>query len=133
MKIFNKKILANVLVTLMICLPTISLAKEWTDNFFPIIQCGVERPCDFNDAVDTVARVVNWFISIAASIGAATLAYAGIQILMSPGNASKITEARTMITKTLFGLFWLLAAWVVVYTLVNTFVDDKIDALKFLK
>jgi hypothetical protein len=133
MKIFNKKILANILMAFIICLPTVSFAKEWTDNFFPIIQCGSEKPCDFSDAVDTVARVINWFISIAASLGAATLAYAGIQILMNPGNAGKISEARTMFNKTLFGLFWLLAAWVVIYTLVNTFVDDKIGALRFLK
>jgi len=120
-------------VAFIICLPSISFAKVWTENFFPIIQCKNLDSCTFDDAVGVVNRMINWFISIAATLGAVNLAYCGIRILLNPGSESEITDSKKMFWKTLWGLFWLLAAWVIVYTIVNTFVDGKTDALRFLK
>ena len=111
--------------------PGVSHAES---KFWPIIQCGTGADaCDFADAISTVNRIVNWFVAIAASLGALTLAYAGAQILMNPGNASKLEDAKKMFSKTLWGLFWLLAAWLIIYALVDRFVDPNIKALRFLK
>ncbi|MFA6430304.1 MAG: hypothetical protein WC229_02530 [Candidatus Paceibacterota bacterium] len=136
MKNHSKKIFIILLFLTFLVLPFISCpgVSHAESKFWPIIQCGTgSDACDFADAISTVNRIVNWFVAIAASLGALTLAYAGAQILMNPGNASKLEDAKKMFSKTLWGLFWLLAAWLVVYALVDRFVDPSIKALRFLK
>lgn len=134
---FNyKKVLIYLFIPILLLLfiivfPGVSSAEN---KFWPIINCGAaEDPCNFSDAIDTVNRIINWFVAIAASLGALTLAYSGAEILMNPGNVGKLQEAKVMFTKTLWGLFWLLAAWIIVYAIVSRFVPSGINALRFLE
>jgi hypothetical protein len=122
----------------IITFPQVSSAAK--KDFLPIIQCGNEIdktgkpvPCTFLDAIETFNRVVNWFVSIAATLGALTLAYAGAMMLLNPGNTGKLEEAKEMFKKTMIGLIWILVAWIIVYSLVNRFLDSDINAARFLK
>jgi di/tricarboxylate transporter len=109
----------------------VNTPKE-TSSRFHVVQCKTD-PCTFEDAIEIINRLVNWFVSIAATIGAITVAYAGAQILLNPGNAGKLEDAKKMFYKTLIGLFWLLAAWLVIYTIIDKFVSPSTNALRFLK
>jgi hypothetical protein len=120
-----------------ITFPQVSSAAK--SDFLPIIQCGNEIkdgkpvPCTFLNAIETFNRVVNWFVSIAATLGSLTLAYAGAMMLLNPGNTGKLEEAKEMFKKTMIGLIWILVAWIIVYSLVNRFLDSDINAARFLK
>jgi len=132
MKINYKKVFANILFFAIFLLPMVTFGAS-----FHIVTCdGSEKnPCDFAAAIAMINRIVNWFVTIAASIGALSLAYAGGQILLHPGNTGKITEARAMMSKIIWGLVWLVGGWLIVYTVIRALTGDNLGsgALRFLK
>ncbi len=143
MKIFNKKIItSSIIVSFVFVLFTVffpQISNAGKEDFLPIIQCGNEIkdgkvvPCTFVDAIETFNRIVNWFVSIAATLGALTLAYAGAMMLLNPGNTSKLEEAKEMFKKTMIGLIWLLVAWIIVFSVADRFIDPNIKATRFLE
>jgi hypothetical protein len=116
--------------------PTKNNLNSIKGKFLPIIQCGQgesSTPCTFLDAIETFNRIVNWFVSIAAALGALTMAYAGAMMLLNPGNTGKLEEAKEMFKKTMIGLIWLLVAWIIVFSVADRFIDPNIKATRFLK
>lgn len=121
---------------------TISLIKESTkeasysdpNKWLPLIQCGGvgQHSCNFTEMANTVNRVINWFISMSAVVAAITFAIAGAKMLMNPENPGKREEAIEMFKKTVIGLIIVLAAWLIVKTVVGNFVDPDINALRYL-
>lgn len=131
MKISNIKKTSFILTLSIVLVPVCAFAAN---DFWPIVQCdGVSKVCDFNAFVDMINRIINWFISIASSVAALTMAYAGAQILLNPGNSGKIEDAKKMFSKAVWGLVWLLGAWLIVHAVVSMIPDSQGDPLRFLK
>lgn len=88
-----------------------------------LITCdGVDVPCTFEKLLLMINRVINFFIYIIAGpIIALTFAYAGFLMVTSGGNPSKKDEAKGIMGKAIIGFVLLLAAWLIVKTVLVVF------------
>ncbi len=88
-----------------------------------LITCdGVDTECNFEKLILMINRVINFFIYIIAGpIIALSFAYAGFLMVTSGGNPSKKDEAKSIVGKALVGFIFLLAAWLIVKTILVVF------------
>ncbi|MEI6528749.1 MAG: pilin [bacterium] len=140
------KILASTL-TLLIVLSVASpfLAKaEDGSAFLPLIQCGntltknadgALKTCDFTDFVATIGRIINWISAMAMTISTIVLIYGGFLYMTSGDSAGDRTKANNMMWNVIKGYVIILAAWLVVKTLLVTLTGatsgDKNGILRF--
>jgi len=114
--------------------------------FLPLIVWAVDDPCassnglipsdecikanGFSAFSTMINTIINWFISISATVAAITFSIAGAQMLLNPDNPGKRQDAIEMFKKTVIGLLIILGAWLVIHTVISTLVkSDK--ALRF--
>lgn len=73
------------------------------------------RPVDGNLAVDTLfARLIGWFLAIAAIVAFVMLIWYGIQYLTAGGDDAKATGARKGIVNAVIGIIVIIAAYVLI-------------------
>ena len=82
--------------------------------------------CQACDLVKLGNNVISFLISIAAIIGAIMFAVAGFKMVISAGNESEVSAAKELMTNVVIGFVILLAAWLIVDTVMKTFVGDKL-------
>ena len=85
-------------------------------------QSGVEVPCDsFSQLITAVKNITNFaVVNIALPFSVIIIAYAGFIYIKSGDNAGERKKANDMFVKVLWGIFWVLAAWVVVNLIMTT-------------
>lgn len=86
--------------------------------------------CDFAALIELVRRLINFLVIISTFLATAVFAYAGFLLLTSGGNESAKTKAKDMFFKVLKGYLWILAAWLVVYTIISTLLKSGYSLLK---
>lgn len=120
----NKSI--SILVSLLVLLPSLAFAAG-------LIPSDVEIAANGFGALGTLANnILNWFISISVSVATITAIYAGANILLHPENPDEIKKGKEMLKKTVIGMLIILAAWLVVHTIVSALVSNSSSALRFL-
>ena len=69
---------------------------------------------------------------ISTLVVVALLCYVGFEFLTSRGNVSAWINAKKRLGKVIFGYIWVLAAWLIVYTITSALLDPKttIEILK---
>lgn len=93
----------------------------------PIVPCdGVNVPCDACQLVALGQNILNFFILITISIVTVVFAWAGLTMVMSAGDTGKVSRAKEMFTNALIGLILVLAAWLIVDTLMKVFLGGSI-------
>lgn len=99
-----------------------------------IVGTKINRECGYNDLLQLVNNIINWIIMIAVPVAAGVLAWAGFKY-MTTGISDQKSEAKKMIQKVCIGLVFILAAWLIVSTILNallapnfkTAVDKVVD------
>jgi hypothetical protein len=92
-----------------------------------IVECGAKDDmCQTCDFIQLGNNILRWIIGVMSSVCAIVIVIAGFKMVMAGGNSGAISEARSMITNTLIGFIILLAAWLIVDTVMKTFVGDEI-------
>ena len=112
---------------IVICLvPTITLAQEPVQKFIPCD--GVVEQCDFNKLMELIQNVLNYIVAISFPLAAAVFAYAGFKMMVAGDNANARTEAKKIFMKVAIGFAVILAAWLIVFTILNNLLEPgKID------
>ena len=90
---------------------------------YPPPPTGQSPQCDFYDAMNEVKLLMNYAFIISLPITLIFVTWTGIQILLSQGNPSKIKDAKDRAMKVLIGFIFILAAWLIVYTIVHYFLQ----------
>jgi len=105
------------------------------NNSGGLIPCDgtPEHPCNFSAAVTLINNAIQWFIGISIAIASITFMIAGAQILMNPSNPGKREDAIEMFKKTAIGIIIVLIAWLIVHTILITFVNPNVNATRFLQ
>lgn len=102
-------------LTAFVVLPLFVFAQEG------LVQCdGVTVKCDFVAFVALVNRVITFIIEISIPIAALLFAYAGFLYMNAQGNLGKVSQAHKIFQNVAIGFMIILAAWLIVYTLVST-------------
>jgi len=87
-----------------------------------LIVCdgGANDQCTFNSLITLAIRIINFLTVLSASLAAISFCYAGFLLITSGGDPGARKKAQEIFTKTAIGFAFVLGAWVIVYTLVNT-------------
>lgn len=101
-----------------------ALALIFTLNAEPSLAAGLV-PCDGLDCdmcqlVDLGNNVINWLIGVLMVVFAIIAAWAGFELVVSGGNTSAKESAKSKFTNAFIGLIIVLAAWLIVDTLMRT-------------
>jgi hypothetical protein len=99
--------------------------------FIPEISFAQLVPCNGPDCgtcelVQLGNNILQWLVSIMAVICALIIVFAGFKMVTSAGNSGKISEAKGMMANTLIGFIILLAAWLIVDTVMKMFVNQSV-------
>ncbi len=80
--------------------------------------------CQACNLVELGQNLLTWFIGIMASFIALMFAIGGLKMVMSGGNTESVSKARSIMSSSIIGFFILLAAWLIVDTVMKLFVDE---------
>lgn len=98
-----------------------------------VTDCGsVSSPstgCGWNELLQVVRNVINFVILLAAPCAALAFMWAGVLYFTAAGNESQIKKAHTIFTKVLIGFVIVLSAWLIVWTILNTFANSNVILL----
>ncbi len=91
-----------------------------------IVPCGgtgqtMCRACDF---IAMAQKIMEWFVLVSASIVALMFAFGGMKMVMSAGNTGEVSKGKEMMTNSIIGFIILLAAWLIVNTVLLTVTSD---------
>lgn len=81
--------------------------------------------CDFHYLIVLLNVLIKDLVVLSTLMAGCVFAYAGFLLLTSGGSTNAMTKARDMFTKVLKGYLWILAAWLVVYTITSTLLDPS--------
>lgn len=124
MPIKSKIIIAAIILTVA---PAGVFAHQTAPGYGSFITCdGVENPCDFADLIHLVQHALDWLVMISFSVAIITFSWAGFVLLTSGGNVGKKDKAKKMLWSIVKGFAIILAAWLIVRTIVSVLLQDGI-------
>ncbi len=85
--------------------------------------------CTFQDLIRAVQKFFGIAIPLALAFSVVIIAYAGFDYMISGANPSKRTEANKMFIKVAWGIFFMLAAWLIVNLISNALLNPNIIQL----
>lgn len=95
-------------------------------------QAGGLVPCSGPDcttesAVKLVNNVIGWLISALGVIAVIVMVYAGFKMVMSAGDEGAWTKAKELFTNVIIGIILILAAWLIVDTILKGLTGKGLD------
>jgi hypothetical protein len=124
----------NIFVALLLVIVIVPIFVSAQNSEPPIVsvECGVTQPdgsvnreCGYDDLLQLVNRIINWIIMISVPVAAGVFAWAGIQYMIT-GVADKKAAAKAMLLKVFIGFVAILAAWIIVTTILNALLSQEI-------
>ncbi len=93
-----------------------------------IVNCGGpgQQACNICNLADLAQNILNDAIFIAVFLSAFLFAWAGIKMLMAPASSSQVSSAKNLFNNVLIGFIIILAAWLVINTLMNIMVNRSV-------
>lgn len=80
--------------------------------------------CNACHLVQLGQNVLNFLITLAASVAAIMFAVAGVIYVSAQGDTGKISQAHSIFTNVLIGLVITLSAWLIIDTVMKTLLDE---------
>lgn len=88
------------------------------DPGFQLVPCnGVD--CDFNSLMTLINRVMNFIVYLSIPLAAISISYAGYLYISAYGDTGKIEDAHKIFGSVLKGFAFVLAGWLIVYTIMS--------------
>lgn len=115
-----RRLLPVILASLVISLPLFVFAAD-------LIPCGQEGDtCTFNDLAKLVQAVISFLaFYIAAPLATLAIMYAGFKYLTSMDKPGPREEAKKILQNVLIGFFFVLAAWLIVDTILDVLLKNN--------
>ena len=85
-----------------------------------LVPCEDGTACNACDLITLANSVITWLIGVLTVVFAVLVMVAGLKLVTSGGNPSAKTEAKGMMTNAFIGFVLVLAAWVIIDTLMRT-------------
>ncbi len=90
---------------------------------------GVGGRCDFNAFIVLIKNGIFDLVLISTLIVVFMLIYVGFKLITSQGNTSAYTDAKKIFGNVVKGYLWVLAAWLIVYTITNALLFSNFNFL----
>ncbi|MEK7176892.1 MAG: pilin [Patescibacteria group bacterium] len=96
------------------------LAQSVSAQGFDLIVCdGVTEECTFDHLIELAQNVITALVLLSTFVAVLAFIYSGFLLMTSGGSESRKTQAKGIFTKVLIGYLWILAAWLLVYTITS--------------
>jgi len=100
-----------------------------------LVPCGntvdkdgkVKDACELGDLFTLINNLMNYGLWLVTLVLVGVIAYAGFKYITSRGNPAEVKKANHMFWLMIQGLIWMLCAWLLVYTISNTFLKSGYD------
>lgn len=93
--------------------------------FAQIVPCNGPE-CQACHLIELGDNIIDFLISIFAAIGTIMFAVAGLIMVTSGGDESRVKQAKSVMTNVVIGFIILLSAWLIVDTVMKTFVGNNL-------
>ncbi|MDO8510438.1 MAG: hypothetical protein Q7S15_02330 [bacterium] len=91
--------------------------------------CDVD--CNFGHFILLIQNFITFLIFyISIPLASIAFAYAGFLYMTAGGKPGQIERAHGIFWKVMWGFIWVMAGWLVVYTITNTLLDSGYSFLK---
>ncbi len=80
--------------------------------------------CDFNQLLNMINRVIKFLLYLSIPLILGIIIYTAFKFLTANGDPGKLADAKKMLIPVAIGLFWVLAAYIVVYTVLDKLLAD---------
>lgn len=85
------------------------------------------KECGWDDLVRLGGNILNFIIYISAFLAVLAFCYAGFLYMTAFGNMGKVEEAHKIFGSAIVGVFFVLAGWLIVATILKILVSDGGD------
>lgn len=94
---------------------------------FQLIPCdgSAAHPCDFNMLIILANRLIKFLLYLAIPLVTGMILYTGWLYLTANGETVQLAKAKKMFVPVILGMFWIGASYIVIYTIIDKFVDPK--------
>ena len=125
-RIFNK-ILINLFVLTILVVPSFVFSQGGASGLtYECFSGGVYGNCTFADLVAAVQNFTNRLTVLVLAFTVVPIAYAGWLYMISGGNAGNRTKANKMLQNVAIGIFFMLAAWLIVNLIARTLLSGTV-------
>ncbi len=130
---YTKQVLAGAILTLLVVAPVFAFAaptQETIDHKTGITYECVNGDCTFDDLLTATKNVTDFGRNIALEFSVVVIAIAGFKYMTSGDNPGERKKANQMFVSVAYGIFFVLAAWLIVHLITNALLSA--DALKLV-
>ena len=85
--------------------------------------------CGWKEFILLGQKIINYLILLTIPLAAVTFAYSGFLIMTAGGDAGQVKKGKDMFTKVAIGIAWVLAAWLVINTILTALVGSEYSLL----
>ncbi len=104
--------------------------KPLTNICDATLQLGEQgKRCDFAALTELIRNGITDLILISTLLVVVAAIVAGMKLVTSGGNPSKLTEVKEMFTKIIIGYAVVLTAWLVVYTITSVLLNSEFSLI----
>ena len=121
--LFIKNMFVLGIISLMFFIPLIGVVHAADVNTGIVTSCWGSN-CDFNQLVSAVKKVIDAAFGLGLTFSVVVIAFAGFKYMTSEGNPAKLKEAHDMFFSVAKGIFFVLAAWLIVNLIMTALVDQ---------
>jgi hypothetical protein len=121
--------ITNIVVIILYFLFFIPAFTQAQDLGLIVCERTANDPCTWDKLIELARQLIKALVIISTFLAGAVFAYAGLQLLLAGGNETKFKGAITMIKKVGIGYLWILAAWLVVYTISEALLNPGFSLL----
>jgi len=113
---------------LFVFFPTIGFAQT-EEVSGGLVTCGYEGApdCDFCTFVQMVDKIIDFLFILLVLSAVLVVMIAGFKMVVSGGNVSAWENAKGMLTNVIVGLFIVMAAWLIVDTIMKALLSPSAD------
>ena len=122
------------LILCIVFLPSLAIAQGGVSIYNPdeeygLVPCGSpgQEPCTTNHVVAFANNLITWLISILGVIAVIALIITGFKLVTSAGNPGAWADAKEMFTNIVIGIIIILAAWLVVDTILKGLTNEGLN------
>lgn len=86
--------------------------------------------CGFDDLIELAKAVMNNLTVVAVLLASIVFIWVGYTLLTSQGDTGAMSKAKKALGNVVLGLFIVLAAWLIVYTISSVLLNDGFSILQ---
>ena len=127
----NILVFINLLVGFLFLLFPLFVFSQGVTNgiTYECVSGGVYGNCDINDLILAIQNLVNKIVPLVLGFTVVIIAYAGFKYMISGDNPGERAAANKMLRSVAIGIFFIIAAWLIVTLIANTLVSGSVPRL----